>query len=420
MKKLSHFVKKVLSKYFFNFFFNFLQQILRFIVLYLVAHKFGPIVFGTISIVILYNSYLLNANLGAVNGLKRQIPIKYSLIGGLEIKNASYSVLVFNIFSTFFFALIVSAVLFIFKILTAVNCLHLIILSSCNSFYFFSQTYVIANQLWRKLQILQFASSLFLIITTLSIWFLGKDFFFLFYSLSFFVPAIIILSKQITKATFDFSFIKENIKIGFPIMVAGLVFFLFQTTDRLVISKYYTKEIFGIYALATTLVSGFGLFTNLASEIILQKGINYILLTNSNVLLRRYLTKITVGVSISLLPILIVAYLGFKLIIENYFPLYITSLPIILNLLCAFFLQQLCIGFGNYYYIIESQLLYNVLLGLSVIISFGLISYPYIFNIQDTTILVSQRFAISSAIYSALIIVPVFVFSKKSFKKIKF
>lgn len=415
MKSFIELLKKGLSKFFFNFLSNFIQQGLRFLVLYLAAYKLGPAVFGTISVIILYSSYLLNSNLGAINGLKRQIPIKYKLVGKDEVDAASFSVLIFNVISTFVFTSIVCIFLVTSKTLDLLDSLYLLVLSVCSSNYFFAQTYVIANQLWTKLQSLQFIASAFLSVSVVVLWFFGKSLFLISYSISFLIPAIIILSKQMKMSIFRLSFIKENLKIGFPIMIAGFIFFFFQTTDRLIVSKNYDKEIFGVYALATTLISGFGLFTNLASEIILQKGINYFVLTKSKSLLRRYLGKITIGVTISLLPILILAYLFFQFIIENYFPLYGTSLPIIKNLLCAFFLQQLCIGFGNYYYIIGAQLLYNSMLALSAIMCFCILSYPYFFGLPDTTNFISKRFIICSALYSALIILAA-LFNAKKYK----
>lgn len=416
MKSLSVIIKNILNKYFLNFFFNFFQQILRFGVLYLAAYKFGPYVFGTISIILLYNGYLLNSNLGAVNGLKRQIPLKYKQISKEEINKVCYSILIFNLASTIFFTFLVCCILFTLKILTKTNCVYLLSLSICNSLYFFSQTYIIANQLWKKLQLLQLLSTFCLIITGLVLWFFNKDFFFIFYSLSFLIPAIVILLKEINIAGFNFIYIKENVRIGFPIMIAGLVFFLFQTIDRLVIAKYYTKEVFGIYALATTLVSGFSLFTNLASEIILQKGINYILATRSNSSLRKYYLKITAGATISLIPILVAAYSFFVIIIKGYFPLYLDTLPIILNLIIAYWFQQLCIGFGNYYYIINAQSWYNTMLLIALIISFCIIGYPYFFKMDDTINILSRRVIFGSIIYSILIIAPAFFIKNDAFK----
>ncbi|MBX2931655.1 MAG: oligosaccharide flippase family protein [Chitinophagaceae bacterium] len=385
-----------------------MQQGLRFLVLYLAAYKLGPALFGTINIILLYNSYLLNANLGAVNGLKRQIPIKYKLIGGTDAEKASFNILLFNTVSSIFWGTVIAVLFFLYNVLNLKDSIYLVVLCVCNGAYFYVQTLVIANQYWNKLKLLQAGCSLVLLLSAIALWFLGKDAFLWVYALSFLLPAIMLILREVKIYPFDFSYIKENIKIGFPIMIAGLVFFLFQTMDRLIITKNYPKEAMGFYALATTLVAGYALITNLASEIILQKGIAYYIKVGANTKLRAYLFKITGAVLVCLLPILTVAYFLFKFIIEDYFPAYTSSLPIILNLTIAFFLQQCCIGTGNYYYIVRRQLTYNIVMVTSTTIAFCLLAYPYVFNFPDNIVDISQRMILCSVFYVILITVPAF------------
>lgn len=417
MKPLPQLLQQVFSKYSLNFLFNIFQQGLRFLVLYLAAYKLGPALFGTINIILLYNSYLLNANLGAVNGLKRQIPIKYKLLGGTDAEKASFNILLFNTVSSIFWGTVIAVLLFLYNVLNLKDSIYLVVLCVCNGAYFYVQTLVIANQYWNKLKLLQAGCSIVLLLSAIALWFLGKDVFLWVYALSFLLPAAMIILREVKIYPFDFSYIKENIKIGFPIMIAGLVFFLFQTMDRLIITKKYPKEAMGFYALATTLVSGFSMITNLASEIILQKGIVYYVQDREKENLRNYLLKITGLVATFLIPFLTISCFILNYAINKYFPPYALSMPIVLNLTIAFFFQQCCIGLGNYYYIVHSQMMYNIIIGLSTLICFLMLSYPYFFNLPDSIELISKRVVISSVLYAVLVNLPPFLSIKNNQNK---
>ena len=389
-----------------NFAANIFQQGLRFIILYAAAKKLGPKEFGIFSILLLVSSYLMNANLGAVNGLKRQIPLIYAGIGERYSLHAFFSVLNFNLVATFLFALISSLILFRYYGFEPLAAIALLILSLSSNIYYSIQTFFTSTGNWNGLLRLQLLCGFFLSLALLSTIFADYKILVITYSLCFLLASLHFVFINGYRPAFDIKIIKENVKVGFPIMISGFIYLLFQSTDRLIVSYYHSNATFGSYSFAWVIVMSLNLVVSLSSEMILQKAATYFARVNSKKALFHYISRHSALFLIALAFIAFLLLVVIRYAIPIYFPEYIESIPVINNIVIAYVIQQTAMGVANYYYIIGRQLLYNMMLSLSCIFNAVILLLPFWRGALPTTGEISWLFIGTSCIYVVLMHLP--------------
>jgi O-antigen/teichoic acid export membrane protein len=207
-------VVTIAKRYGGNFAANIFQQGLRFIVLYAAAKKLGPKEFGVFSMVLLVSNYLLNSGLGAVNGLKRQIPLVYSGRGEKFTLDAFFSVLNFNLCATFIFTAIASLVLINFYGFEPAAGIVLILLSLSANTYFSIQTFFTSTGNWNNLLKLQLLCGLFLSLAVLSTFFFNYIILTIAYALCFLFASLRFFVVHGYRPIFDMKVIRENVNVG--------------------------------------------------------------------------------------------------------------------------------------------------------------------------------------------------------------
>jgi O-antigen/teichoic acid export membrane protein len=400
-------VASITKKYGSNFIANILQQGLRFLVLYAAAKQLGPTEFGLISIVLLATGYLMNANLGAVNGLKRQIPLVYSGKGNTFIANAFFSVFNFNLIATFCISAAIAIVLYLKYDMGLLMSGFLVILSLSINIYFNVQAYFTSMADWKNLFKLQLLCAGLLALTLLSLFSPHPIMLLASYAGSFLLASLVLFQKHQYQLVFDKKIINENVTIGFPAMIAGFIFLLFQTTDRLIVSKFYMHDQFGYYSFAWTFVLAFNLLTNLSSEIILQKGAVFFSKNPDKKNLLFYLLKYSLLLELVLIAVAIPFMLVLQYAIPQYFPAYIPAVAVVRNITIAYLVQQLALAVANYYYIINRQLLYNILLATACLVNALVLLIPVLsFTTFPDIEYVSRLTIWSSCLYILILYCP--------------
>ncbi len=400
-------IGSLVKRYASNFLANTLQQGLRFLLLYLAAKVLGPAEFAVVSFVLLITGYLLNSNLGAINGIKRQVPLVYSRKGNRFVLSSFFSILNFNWIATFIASLAAALVLyFYYRYDLGVSILMVFIALSFNT-YFAVQTYFTCTGSWLDLFRLQLLCAGLLIIVSLSLFFESTPIFFFTYASSFALAALFFFVKKGYQLRFDRAIIRENIGVGFPVMISGFIYLLFQTTDRLIVSHFYTDEDFGYYSFAWVLVLTLNLVVNMSSEIILQKAATYHSHVHSKGLLLKYLLKYSLLVQLALCIVTVLLIAAAKYAIPVYFNEYTPAIPVITNLIIAYLIQQLALGAANFYYIIGRQKIYNLMLVLSLIVNaallLGAVTYP---SEMPGIASLSRLYIVSSCIYIIFMYLP--------------
>ncbi|MCG2616078.1 oligosaccharide flippase family protein [Terrimonas sp. NA20] len=400
-------IASITKKYGTNFIANIFQQCLRFIIMYMAAKQLGPKEFGIVSLLIMISSYLMNANFGAVNGLKRQIPVSYSRQGENVARDAFYSVFNFNIVSTLVVSLVVAGILLLRTDYDIFTCAVLVLLSLSVNVYFSVQTYFTATASWKDLFKLQLTCGLLLVGALVSLFFSDYLILLLAYSGAFLFASLRFFLKAPVRFSFDSQIVRDNIYIGFPIMIAGLIYFLFQTTDRLIISRYYLKEEFGFYSFAWLLAMSLNLIVSLASELILQRAASRYAGEFYNNQIFRFLLRYSLLVQAGLVILAAILITGAYYVLPVYLTDYVAALPVIRNILIAYVIQQLGLTAGNYYLIVGRQRVYNILLVIACVLNAGLLLGIIFFSrIRPSIEQMSSFYIISSVLYIIVLYIP--------------
>ena len=145
---------------------------------------------------------------------------------------------------------------------------------------------------------------------------------------SLFLKKYIVLDglwQGINKDTF-IGFLKANLRIGFPILLTGLVFVGFQNLDKVILSLYYSRYEFGLYSFGYTIV-------NIVVGVVLSV---------TNFMLRKFIeiplealeslfTRLTAGLAIVSILFMLFSPILFQ-IIQIFIPQYFAAKPYILAL----------------------------------------------------------------------------------------
>lgn len=400
-------IVSITKKYGSNFIANIFQQCMRFLILYFAAKQLGPKEFGVVSLLILISTYLMNANFGAVNGLKRQIPISYSKKGDAFTLEAFFSVFNFNLVSTFLISSIVACILYTRFHYDIVTCAVLVLISLSTNIYFSVQTYFTATANWSKLFRLQLTCALFLVIALFSLLFYNSTVLLLTYAASFLIASLRFLFNVEMNFKLDKQIIRENLRIGFPIMIAGLIYFLFQTTDRLIVSRNYSKEEFGFYSFAWLLAMSLNMIVNLGSELMLQRAATRYTGISGNNAVFKFLLRYSLLIQAGLIAITLVLMIGIYYLLPVYLSAYVDAIPVIRNILIAYVIQQLGLAAANYYLIVGRQRLYNILLIVACILNAGVLLGGLMFSqFLPSLEKMSSLYILSSVLYIVLLYIP--------------
>jgi O-antigen/teichoic acid export membrane protein len=400
-------ITSVAKKYGINFVANIFQQGVRFLILYVSAKILGPAQFATLSLLLLLANYLLNSNLGAINGIKRQIPLFYTKKGNDYVLGTFFSILNFNWIATAITSILVGFALYSYFDYSFMMCLLLMLIAFLGNTYFSVQTYFISTGKWQKLFKLQITCAFLLAITFLTIYTSNITVLLIAYAASFGVSSFSFFLKYGYQVKLDSSVVRENITVGFPVMLSGFIYLFFQTTDRLLVSYYYPKQEFGYYSFAWVLVLTLNLVVNLSSEIILQRGATFYSNVQDKIRLFNYLLKYSMLLQALLVIVALLLLIAVRYLVPIYFEAYKQSIPIIINLVIAYLIQQLALCAANFYYIIGKQNVYNIMLIASCVMNAGILMWPIFSNNHLPKIeLISQLYVWSSCLYIILMYAP--------------
>lgn len=390
---------KIVKNYFNNFLANGILQIARFLILFLFARFNSPSDFGILSILLLIANYNVNVNLGAINGLKRQLPLKYIRYNSVELNEINASIFTFNLLMTIISASII--IVFISDFVSGLSIYDkfnfLIYTISFNVFFFF-QTLTISFGDFRYLKKIHYYNSLLLIIC-ISFTFFSRTFFFAALALSY-----LLLNIKIFKQKYDYRLIikknhvTENMKIGLPIMIGGFVFLFFQSLDRIFVSKYFPSILLGYYSFAWLLVSSMNLIINLSNDILLQKGARRYSEKENRIMLFKYIHKYMFMMYAIIFFLSIILFFVSGPLINIYYPKYIGSIIILKYLLVSLLIQQLFSGIVNYLYLINKQKSYLLSITLSLLLEVAI--FFTVTNLKFNYLIYVKTFIIANLIYS--------------------
>lgn len=363
------------------YFSNGFLQLTKFSSYYLLAKFLNNEVYGTFSIILLTSSYLNNSNIGTINSMKRQIPIFF---GDKKLPSIiPNTIFHFNLLSTFFFSLGLS--LYYKSVIDRFDLIYVllnIIMSVCTSSLFYFQSYFISTRRFDVLKYFQFYQAGILLFTIFS-FLIQKSL------ISFLIIFNTLNLLLILKYYFQYELaikisvkiLKNFIKDGFPIMVVGLVFLLFQSIDRIFLTYNNNLKVFSFYSFSWTVVNSLNLITNIGSEFMLSRaGYEYGKLNDLNELVKNLLRGNFKVILLAILASFII-WIFTDSIILHYLPHYKETIPIIKYLLIATLLQSLLLWINNLFYILSKQYILVWITSIFCVLFLGILYMNKVFDL---------------------------------------
>ena len=370
----SDFISSLLFKEFVLFSFSTVfMQTARFLVALIAAKKLGPATWGIWQLLFLILTYGSFIHLGAINGMNREIPIykgrgdkkKIGLIREVALGTVLLSSLIAGLV-IFIMALLIEAEAFRAPLkwmppLLAVYLLHN-----------YLQVYLRSDKLFNyvSMQQLFFAAAFPIVVMPLLIAFQLPGFI-IGHCITIFLTCIFILktSPVRIKLRFDVSETLRLLRIGFPIMTAGILYALMMTVDRLVISTWLTIQHLGYYSLSIMVIGSLALITTVVGQQIYPRMAESWGRTSNSIELKKWIRiQLLMGVGLTI-PFIVAAYFLFPMFVKYYMNAYapgITAMKI--SLVSPIFIA-IASCYANCLNTIDKQFYVLVILGVAIIIN---------------------------------------------------
>jgi len=349
-------------------------QVSRLIVTLVAARWIGPEGFGVWNVLYLFLLYGVLVTLGVPSGMNREVPMLKGKgredLAHLAANVALWFVLVTSLIGAFATVLILCS-----GLITKISTASLIAMGGLFliwSVYQYFQMRLRSTIRFRQMTIQQFMfAGLFPLIVlpmTKSFelsGFIGGQ------ALVAFLAILLIyrISSFQIEFQFDWSILRRLMKIGFPIMSAGLLFALLTSIDRWVILRYNGVEALGQYTLAILSVSILSLLPAVISQQLYPRmaflygstGVKRSLLP---IVLRQSLASMSVT-----FPLIAVAFLLMPFFVETFLPDYAAGIRAARIVLVGLAFLPLAGGFGNYLNTVGRQVIYLAIISAAILLN---------------------------------------------------
>ena len=166
--------------------------------------------------------------------------------------------------------------------------------------------------------------------------------------------------------------LKPLVAVGFPIMVAGVLYSLLISVDRWVILTFLDVEALGHYSLAIICLAALGLLPSVISQqmyprMAFQYGIN----RDERGLWPLALRQSAVSTLVTL-PVLALVYLALPTLVTRFLPAYMAGLAPARILLIGLAFIPLAGGVGNFLNTVGRQVTYMIVQACAVVLNLGL------------------------------------------------
>jgi O-antigen/teichoic acid export membrane protein len=330
------------------------------------AKILGPKIFGIwnfISLFVIYGSFL---HLGVINGLGREIPYyigknRYDLVE--KVKVISFYFVVF--ISICFFCIVNITCIFYNKSIEIKNYLFLIsILFFSKEIQDYVRIYLRSNLNFKKMGQQYLISSLLLgVLVYFFVQKMGLQGFILAQFLAFIISSFLFFEPpkfDIRILKYDKEIFLSLLNVGFPIMMAGYLYNLLTSIDRLIVVKYLGITSLGQYSLVIIALGVISFFPSIISNLVYPRMVKNFGENNNVTVLKKYIKAQVLWGWIFILPIFIFFYFVFPLFVKKFMPLYIEGIiPLKIVLLGTLFLP-LAAGFGDFLNTIGKQIYYLI------------------------------------------------------------
>lgn len=162
------------------------------------------------------------------------------------------------------------------------------------------------------------------------------------------------------------------VKVGFPIMAAGLLYRLLTSVDRWVILTFLSVEELGQYTLAILAVSVLGLLPSVIGQQIYPRMAYRYGETHDKKALKPLIVRQSAMAMIVTLPILAIVFITLPYIVDIFLPEYALGVPPARILLLGLAFIPLAGGFANFLNTVNKQVYYLAVQAAALIVNLAL------------------------------------------------
>ena len=339
-----------------------LLQFSRFGVNLYTARLLGPETWGLWNILNLTLAYSGLLHLGTINAMNRDVPI-FRGKGDVDRVSLIQSVTLGVVLIS---AVIVGAGLWIGSTVFADEALSgplvsLSLLLAVSLFFIFLQTYLKSNSQFHKMSYQQLVfAGLFPLIALPLAYFFGLPGFIGGQAITVGLVAIGMVSiwKFNLKPIFNKEETLRLMRIGFPILLVGILYILLTTADRLVIIALLDVKQLGYYSLSIMVVGIIGLIPMLVAQQMYPRMAEAWGRSGSVQEVLKWVYRQTVMAAGITLPIVVVIYLAAPPFIMHFLPDYAPGITAVKIIVVGPFFLALSAGFGNLLNTLNKQVYY--------------------------------------------------------------
>jgi len=352
-------------------------QISRLIVSLVAARWIGPEGFGVWNVLYLFLLYGVLVTLGVPSGMNREVPMLNGK-GREDHAHLVANVALWFVLATSLLGAFATTLILSFGLVSTISTASLVamgVLFLTWYVYQYFQMRLRSTIRFRQMTIQQvvFAGLLPLVVLPLTnsyklTGFISGQAFVAFLA----ILVIYRISSFHIEFQFDWSILRRLMKIGFPIMAAGLLFTLLISIDRWVILRFLGVESLGQYTLAILSVSILSLLPAVISQQLYPRMAFRFGSTGEKrsllpIVLRQSLASM--GVT---LPLITAVFLSMPFFVETFLPDYVAGIRAARIVLVGLAFLPLTGGFGNYLNTVGRQVLYLLIISTAIVLNLGL------------------------------------------------
>lgn len=346
----------------------------------LVAKLVGPEIFGIWYMLNLLLTYRSVTYFGVVNGMMLNIPI---LLGKQKqgeaqvYQNVAFFVVILSVVLT---SIVLLALAYLNLSNYAAYFFPLILLFFANQYYYFIDALFLSYANFKSISKMQILCAfLFPCISVPLVYLYELSGFIIGTSLSYLGAVLIVYWKLgiSVKLQFDVPVFKKLVKIGFPIMLVGIIYTFFITVDRWMIEIMLGTEYLGIFSMA---ILAFGVLTILPATMARQFYSRMAFdwgRTNSKEVLKDWCRKQAKYIFYIILVTVVALLAVFPLIIRYWLPQYQDSIVPIVIISIGVLSLPISAGWGDIINILGRQKLYVIVSAVFILVNI-ILSYFFI------------------------------------------
>jgi len=388
-----------------------------FMVTVIVAKILGPTRFGLWNILSLLIAYSSIVHLGVINAMNRDVPF-FKGQGNLqkvdEIRRVSLG---FILVSTVSACTVMAIVTMFIKDTAFKSSLRfMILLFSCIQIYNYLEIYLKSDKRFNMISYQQFIFDITypLIAIPLAVAY-GLPGYILGRSIVVFIVALVII-KLVPfdlRPRFCWQETIRLIRVGFPIMSAGLLYGLLTTVDRWVIISFLSVKELGYYSPAIMVMSFLMMIPMIIAQQVYPRMSETFGSTSSYIGLKKWIFRQSIMALIITALLVIPAYFIFPFIVHKFLDAYVPGITAMKIILIGQLFLPLTGGLGNFLNTVSKQVYYMAVQGLAVLANllFSIIFVKMGLGINGVALGTTVTYLIYS---TTLLAVTVVVFRKGS------